>query len=140
MSTGRQLLDELRRDEELRRALAEELLPEALRHRELRRAMLLAIAREMATKDDIESFRRATKEDVERLEAEFKSYVNVRITEFKSYMDSRINEFKSYVDARINDVNTRMSDLYGVMKAYLVAIVVTLASTILVPLIIRIFF
>jgi hypothetical protein len=54
--------------------------------------------------------------------------------------DSRINEFKSYVDARINDVNTRMSDLYGVMKASLVAIVVTLASTILVPLIIRIFF
>jgi hypothetical protein len=39
MSTGRQLLDELRRDEELRRALAEELLPEALRHRELRRVL-----------------------------------------------------------------------------------------------------
>jgi molecular chaperone DnaK (HSP70) len=140
VSTGRQLLDELRRDEELRRALAEELLPEALRHRELRRVMLIAISREMATKDDIESLRRATKEDVERLEAELKSYVDARITELKSYMDSRINEFKSYVDARINDVNTRMSDLYGVMKASLVAIVVTLASTILVPLIIRIFF
>jgi molecular chaperone DnaK (HSP70) len=140
MSTGRQLLDELRRDEELRRALAEELLPEALRHRELRRVMLIAISREMATKDDIESLRRATKEDAERLEAELKSYVDARITELKSYMDSRINEFKSYVDARINDVNTRMSDLYGVMKASLVAIVVTLASTILVPLIIRIFF
>jgi hypothetical protein len=140
MSTGRQLLDELRRDEELRRALAEELLPEALRHRELRRVMLIAISREMATKDDIASLRRATKEDVERLEAELKSYVDARITELKSYMDSRISEFKSYVDARINDVNTRMSDLYGVMKASLVAIVVTLASTILVPLIIRIFF
>jgi molecular chaperone DnaK (HSP70) len=140
MSTGRQLLDELRRDEELRRALAEELLPEALRHRELRRVMLIAISREMATKDDIESLRRATKEDAERLEAELKSYVDARITELKSYMDSRINEFKSYVDARINDVNTGMSDLYGVMKASLVAIVVTLASTILVPLIIRIFF
>jgi len=140
MSTGRQLLDELRRDEELRRALAEELLPEALRHRELRRVMLIAISKEMATKDDIESLRRATKEDVERLEAELKSYVDARITELKSYMDSRINEFKSYVDVRINDVNTRMSDLYGVMKASLVAIVVTLASTILVPLIIRIFF
>jgi len=139
MSTGRQLLDELRRDEELRRALAEELLPEALRHRELRRVMLIAISKEMATKDDIESLRR-TKEDVERLEAELKSYVDARITELKSYMDSRINEFKSYVDVRINDVNTRMSDLYGVMKASLVAIVVTLASTILVPLIIRIFF
>ena len=139
MSTGRQLLDELRRDEELRRALAEELLPEALRHRELRRVMLIAISKEMATKDDIESLRRATKEDVERLEAELKSYVDARITELKSYMDSRINEFKSYVDVRIDD-NTRMSDLYGVMKASLVAIVVTLASTILVPLIIRIFF
>jgi hypothetical protein len=81
--------------------------------------MLLAMSREMATKDDIESLRRATREDVERLEA----------------------ELKSYIDARINDVNTRMSDLYGVMKASLIAIVVTLASTILVPsLIIRIFF
>jgi hypothetical protein len=125
MSTGRQLLDELRRDEELRRALAEELLPEALRHRELRRIMLLAISREMATKDDIESL----KKDMERLG-----------TELKSYVDARITELKSYVDARINDVNMRIGDLYGIMKASLVAIVVTLASTILVPLILRIFF
>jgi hypothetical protein len=114
MSIGRQLLDELRRDEELRRALAEELLPEALRHRELRRIMLLAISREMATKDDIESL----KKDMEKLGT----------------------ELKSYVDARINDVNMRIGDLYGIMKASLVAIVVTLASTILVPLILRIFF
>jgi hypothetical protein len=49
-------------------------------------------------------------------------------------------ELKSYVDARINDVNMRIGDLYGIMKASLVAIVVTLASTILVPLILRIFF
>jgi trans-2-enoyl-CoA reductase len=102
--------------------------------------MLIAISREMATKDDIESLRKATKEDMERFEAELKSHVNARITELKLYMDARINELKLYVDARINDVNTRMSDLYGVMKASLVAIVVTLASTILVPLIIRIFF
>jgi hypothetical protein len=114
MSTGKQLLEELRRDEELRRALAEELLPEALRHRELRRIMLLAISREMATKDDIEALRR----DMGKLEA----------------------ELKSYVDARINDVNRRINDLYGVMKASLVAIVITLASTILVPLILRILF
>jgi hypothetical protein len=114
MSIGRQLLDELRRDEELRRALVEELLPEALRNRELRRIMLLAVSREMATKDDIESL----KKDMEKLGT----------------------ELKSYVDARINDVNMRISDLYGIMKASLVAIVVTLASTILVPLILRIFF
>ena len=96
-------MEELRRDEELRRALAGELLPEALRHRELRRAMLLALSREVATKEDIE-------------------------------------ELKSYVDARINDVNRRISDLYGVVKASLVAIIATLVSTILVPLILRILF
>jgi chromosome segregation ATPase len=67
MSVGRQLLEELRRDEELRRALAEELLPEALRHRELRRAMLVALSREIATKEDIENLRRATREDIESL-------------------------------------------------------------------------
>jgi seryl-tRNA synthetase len=139
MSTGRQLLDELRSDEELRRALAEELLPEALRHRELRRIMLLAVSKEMATKDDIESLKKdiedlkkdieALKKDIDRLGAEVKSYV-----------DSRITELKSHVDARINDANMRISDLYGIMKASLVAIVVTPASTILVPLILRIFF
>jgi hypothetical protein len=58
MSTGRQLLEELRRDEELRRMLAEELVPEALRHRELRRAMLIALSREMATKEDIENLKK----------------------------------------------------------------------------------
>ncbi|AJB41858.1 hypothetical protein TCARB_0806 [Thermofilum adornatum 1505] len=45
VSVGRQLLEELRRDEELRRMLAEELIPEALRHRELRRTMLVALSR-----------------------------------------------------------------------------------------------
>jgi PAS domain-containing protein len=103
MSIGRQLLEELRQDEELRKALAEELLPEALRHRELRRAMLLALSREVATKEDIEGL-------------------------------------KSYVDARFNDVNRRISDLYGVVKASLVAIIATLISTILVPLMLRMLF
>ena len=103
MSIGRQLLEELRQDEELRKALAEELLPEALRHRELRRAMLLALSREVATKEDIEGL-------------------------------------KSYVDARFNDVNRRISDLYGVVRASLVAIIATLISTILVPLMLRMLF
>lgn len=58
VSVGRQLLEELRNDEELRKMLAEELIPEALRHRELRRAMLIALSREMATKEDIENFKK----------------------------------------------------------------------------------
>jgi len=57
MSTCKQLLEEIRRDEELRRALAEELLPEALRHRALRRIMLLALSREITIKDDIEGLK-----------------------------------------------------------------------------------
>jgi len=134
MSTGRQLLEELKRDEELKKALAEELLPEVLRHRELRRIMLLAISREMATKDDIENLRRdmevlrkATKDDMESLRRAV-----------KEDMERLEAELKSYVDAKIDGVNKRIGDLYGVMKASLIAIVVTLTSTILVPLILRV--
>jgi len=58
VSVGRQLLEELRNDEELRKMLAEELIPEALRHRELRRAMLITLSREMATKEDIENLKK----------------------------------------------------------------------------------
>jgi hypothetical protein len=66
-------------------------------------------------KKDKEALRKASKEDAEKLGA----------------------ELKSYVDARIGEVNRRIDDLYGVMKAPLVAIVVTLASKILVPLLLR---
>jgi len=62
VSVGRQLLEELRRDEELRRMLAEELIPEALRYRALRRAMLVALSREMATKEDIENLKKRNKQ------------------------------------------------------------------------------
>jgi len=136
MSTGRQLLDELRKDEELRRALAEELLPEALRHRELRKTLLIAISKEMATKEDIEKLRIGTEEKIESLRKATKE----DIESLRKDMEKLEVELKSYVDARVNDVNRRIGDLYGVMKASLVAIVVTLASTILVPLILKIFF
>jgi len=182
MSTGRQLLEELRRDEELRRALAEELIPEALRNRQLRRAMLLAVSKEMATKDDIEGLKKATKEEIENLRAATKAEIEglkedveglkVAMEGLKKDIESLRKdteslredveglkkdmeslrkaskedmeklgaELKSYVDARIGEVNRRIDDLYGVMKASLVAIVVTLASTILVPLLLRVLF
>jgi len=62
------------------------------------------------------------KEDIEGLRKDLKSYVDARIGD---------------LNARINDLNMRINDLYGVVKASLVAIVVTLASTILVPLVLR---
>jgi len=145
MSTCKQLLEEIRRDEELRRALAEELLPEALRHRALRRIMLLALSREIATKEDVESLRKATKEDIESLRKATKEDIeNLRratkedIEKLKEDMEGLKAELKSYMDEKVNSLNMRVSDLYGVVKASLVAIVITLASTILVPLILRI--
>jgi len=176
-------LEELRKDEDLRRALAEELLPETLRHRELRRTILLALSKEMATKEDIdnlredienlrrttkedienlrratkedidnlrediENLRRTTKEDIENLRRATKEDIdnlredieNLRRTTKEDIEKFKV-ELKSYMDARIDDMNIRIGDLYGVIKASLVAIVVTLASTILVPLILKIFF
>jgi hypothetical protein len=95
---GWQLVDELRRDEELRRALAE--------------ALGWRVPGNVATKDDIDAL--------------------------KSYVDNRFDALKSYVDARFDDTNRRIDDLNGIVRASLVAITITLASTILVPLILRV--
>ena len=138
MSTGKQLLEELRRDEELRRALAEELLPEALRHRELRRATLIAISREMATKDDIEGLEKdveALRKEMEGLRMAMKEDVEALRKVMATKED--LEKLRVYVDARLDDLNRRIGDLYGVVKTSLIAIVVTLASTILTPLILK---
>jgi hypothetical protein len=95
---GWQLVDELRRDEELRRALAE--------------ALDWRVPGNVATKDDIDAL--------------------------KSYVGDRFDALKSYVDAGFDDINKRIDDLNGIVRASLVAITVTLASTILVPLILRV--
>jgi len=152
MSTGKQLL------EELRRALAEELLPEALRHRELRRAMLIAISREVATKDDVEGLKEdvealrkeieglrremATKEDVERLRREIESLrmaTKEDLEKLRKEMKEDMERLRAHVDARIGSLNDRISDLYGILKTFLLAIVivVALASTILTPLLLK---
>jgi hypothetical protein len=90
---GWQLVEELRRDEELRRALAE--------------ALGWRVPGNVATKDDIDAL--------------------------KSYVDARFDD----TNRRIDDINKRIDDLNGIVRASLVAITVTLASTILVPLILR---
>jgi hypothetical protein len=102
---GWQLVDELRRDEELRRALAE--------------ALGWRVPGNVATKEDI---------------AELKSYIDARFDAQKSYIDTRFDD----TNRRIDDINKRIDDLNGIVRASLVAITVTLASTILVPLILRV--
>jgi hypothetical protein len=102
---GWQLVDELRRDEELRRALAE--------------ALGWRVPANVATKEDI---------------AELKSYIDARFDALKSYVDAKFDDMNRSID----DINKRIDDLNGIVRASLVAIAVTLASTIVVPLIFRV--
>ena len=108
-----------------RKRLAELLVTEP----DVRLAIINALIRDVATKEDIENLRKETKEDIENLRKETRE----DIERLKA-------ELKSYIDEKVNSINLRVSDLYGVVKASLVAIVVTLASTILVPLMLRIVF
>jgi hypothetical protein len=91
---GWQLVEELKGDEELRRALAE--------------ALGWRVPANVATKEDIDAL--------------------------KSYVDAKFDD----MNRRIDDINRRIDDLNGIVRASLVAIAVTLASTILVPLILRV--
>jgi polyhydroxyalkanoate synthesis regulator phasin len=79
----------------------------------------------MATKDDVKGL----EEDVEALRKEIEG--------LRMATKEDLEKLRVYVDARLDDLNRRISDLYGIVKTSLVAIVVTLASTILTPLILR---
>ena len=46
-------------------------------------------------------------------------------------------ELKAYIDARVEGLERRVGDLAALVRASLVAIVVTLASTVLTPLILK---
>jgi hypothetical protein len=118
MLVGWQLLDELKGDEELRRALIEEILADMLGRKEWRKAALLAVVKEAATKDDIR---------------ELRAYVDTRLDDLNNNLNRRIDD----LNRRIDDMNRGLDRLHGIVRASLVAIAVTLASTILVPLILR---
>jgi hypothetical protein len=106
---GWQLVEELKGDEALRKALSDELLVEALSRKEWRKSVLLAVAREVATRDDIR---------------ELRSDVNSNIRELREYIDASIRELRAYVDSRFDRLNSRIDVL-------LVTVAVTLATAIL---------
>jgi hypothetical protein len=80
---GWQLVEELKGDEALRKALSDELLVEALSRKEWRKSVLLAVAREVATRDDIR---------------ELREYIDASIRELRAYLDSRFDRLNSRVD------------------------------------------
>jgi len=80
---GWQLVEELKGDEALRKALSDELLIKALSRKEWRKSVLLAVAREVATRDNIR---------------ELREYIDASIRELRAYMDSRFDRLNSRVD------------------------------------------
>ena len=113
--SARAVLEEVRSNPKLRRefaqVLAEDIALEIALKPEIRRPVILGIIENAATKDDI--------------------------NELKNYVDTRFNELKNYVDVRMDSLEKRVSDLYGIVKASLIAITITLPSTIVTPLILR---
>jgi hypothetical protein len=96
----------------LEKTLSDELLVEALSRK---KSVLLAVAREVATRDDIR---------------ELRSDVNSNIRELREYIDASIRELRAYVDSRFDRLNSRIDVL-------LVTVAVTLATT-LIPFILRV--
>ncbi len=117
------MLEELHGDEELRRELAEELLPEVLRSKELRRIILVALYREIATKEDIESLRNeikrieekleqfATKEDLRRVEER----LNGEIRRVEEKLSTEIKR----VEGRLSMLEQRVAHLEGMLSLFI---------------------
>ena len=120
--TAEEVVKLFEEDARARRRLAELLVSEP----NVRLALANAILREVATKEDLRQLR-------EELRAEMRDLRE----ELKAEMQKLREELKDYVDARVNGLERRISDLAAFVRASLVAIVVTLASTILTPLILK---
>ncbi|RLG54863.1 MAG: hypothetical protein DRN99_04405 [Thermoproteota archaeon] len=106
----------------LAKALAPEVTLEIATSPELREAVVKRIAENAATKKDIEELRKEIREAEERTRRELKTYIDLRV---------------KHLEERINAVEKRIDDLYGMLKATLIAIVLTLLSTILAPLLLK---
>ena len=105
-------------DVRARKRLAELLVSEP----DVRLALANAILREVATKEDIRELRKELRDEMYRIREELKAYIDARI---------------GGVEGRVNSLEQRINDLAALVRASLVAIVITLASTVLTPLILK---
>ena len=105
-------------DVRARKRLAELLVSEP----DVRLALANAILREVATKDDLRELRE-----------ELKAYIDAKVEGLEKLFNARI----SGVDKRIDSLEQRVGDLAALVRASLIAITVTLASTVLTPLILK---
>ncbi len=127
--TAEEIVKLFEKDKKSTKKLSELLMTDP----EIRLSIINSIIRDVATKDYVDNKFQ-----------ELKNYIDEKINDVSENINQRINDVSENINQRINDVseniNQRISDVYGIVKASLVAIVVTLASTILTPLLLRIFF
>ncbi len=111
-------LDKLEKDEKAKKKLAEIITSDY----DTRLALINAVLRDVATRQELVETKN-----------ELKSYIDEKISE----VNVRIDGLGNSLNKRIDDVNKRVDDLNSLVRASLVAIVITLATTILVPLILK---
>lgn len=118
MMSWEEFLDKLEKDNRARKRLAEIIVTDY----DVRIALINAVLRDVATKQDIMEMRNEVRGEIPRLENEFKNYVDKRIED---------------LNKKIEDLNRRIDDLNNLVRVSLIAIIITLATTILVPLILK---
>ena len=123
-------------DVRARRRLAELLVSEP----DVRLALANAILREVATKDDLKELRA----EMHRMREELRDEIYKVRAELKAYIDAKVEGLEKLFNARISGVERgvegleqRISDLTALVRASLIAITITLASTILTPLMLK---
>ena len=129
-------------DVRARKRLAELLVSEP----DVRLALANAILREVATKEDLRELREGLKAYIDARiggVGQRISSLEQRVTSLEqgvSGLEERISGLEGRIDGlegRISGVEGRISDLAALVRASLVAIVVTLASTIMMPLMLK---
>jgi len=88
------LLEEIRRDEALRRELALELAAEIAGSPEARLAILKAVLREVVTKEDLEKARVGLREEIEKMRSELKWEIDRLRDELRGEIEKMRSELK----------------------------------------------
>ena len=108
LSVGRALLEEIRRDEALRRELALELAAEIAGSPEARLAVLEAVLREVATKQDLEKTRAELREEIEKVRNELRGEIEKVRSELKRDIEELRKELRA-LEARVDSLEARLA-------------------------------
>jgi len=113
LSVGRALLEEIRRDEALRRELALELAAEIAGSPEARLAILEAVLREVATKQDLEKTRAELREEIEKVKSELRGEIERVRNELRGDMEKMRSELRGEIDRVRGEIERVRSELKG---------------------------